>query len=475
MLLRNDVEHHSPKPRLLVLDEDRIILQSLSQFLRRQGYEVRTTDQPDNAIAILESGQCELLLADVNMAGVKSAEFLRDVRRRFPHVVTIVITGYGSIEGAVEATKNGAFDYLTKPIVDEEIKVVIEKAARQQSLLFENHALRQQLDLRFGMENVVGHDHRMLKVFDLVQAVADGRTTVLMTGESGTGKSLLARAIHHRSSRRDKPFVEVSCGALPETLLESELFGHVKGAFTGAVADKPGRFLVADGGTIFLDEINSASPAMQVKLLRVLQERVFEPVGSTDTKSVDVRVILASNVDLQQLVAEGKFRQDLYYRVNVVTILIPPLCERAGDIALLANHFLRHFNKETGREIIGFTEAAIGAMRRYAWPGNVRELENAVERAVVLTRRPQIDVEDLPEPIQLTAGPVQASRPTDDLIPSQPMPLQLALEVPERRIIKAALKRNAWNRQATAAELDINRTTLYKKMRKYRLDVGETN
>src|SRR5277367_1641749 len=296
------------KPRILILDEDRIILQSLSQFLSREGYDVRSCDAPEDAFSILESGQIEVLLADINMPGTTSADFLREVRRRSPQVVTIVITSYGSIEGAVEATKMGAYDYLTKPIVDDEIRVVVEKAVRQQSLMYENQTLRQQLDLRFGFENIVGHDHKMLKIFDLAEALADGRTTVLMTGESGTGKSLLARAIHHRSPRRDKPFIEVSCGALPETLLESELFGHVKGAFTGAVGDKPGRFLAADGGTLFLDEINSASPAMQVKLLRMLQEKQFEPVGSTQTKSVDVRVILASNVDLTQLVAEQKFR-----------------------------------------------------------------------------------------------------------------------------------------------------------------------
>ncbi|QOV89350.1 sigma-54-dependent transcriptional regulator [Humisphaera borealis] len=470
------------KPRLLILDEDRIILQSLGQFLRREGYEVRTTDVPDNAMGVLESNQVEVFLADINIPGIKPADFLRDMRRRFPHVVVVVITSYGSIEGAVEATKIGAFDYLTKPIVDEEIRVVVEKAARQQSLLFENQSLKQQLDMRFGLGNVVGHDHKMLKIFDLVGAVADSRTTALITGESGTGKSLIARAIHQQSPRKDKPFIEVSCGALPETLLESELFGHVKGAFTGAISDKPGRFLSADGGTLFLDEINSASPMMQVKLLRMLQERTFEPVGSSESKTVDVRVVLATNVDLALLVADQKFRQDLYYRINVVNVKLPPLRDRLGDITLLATHFLRRFCQETGREVIGFSEPALSAMHRYTWPGNVRELENAIERAVVLSRRPQIDLEDLPETVQgmaivpamQVAGGGQPGDGYDTIVLQRPMPLEQALEIPERHIIEAALKRNHWNRQATAAELAINRTTLYKKMRKFgMLGVGE--
>jgi DNA-binding NtrC family response regulator len=463
------------KPRLLILDEDRIILQSLSQFLNREGYEVATTDSAADAMAILESGQTGLLLADINMPGVRPSEFLRDVRRRFPHVVVIVITSYGSIEGAVEATKMGAFDYLTKPIVDDEIRVIVEKAARQQALLFENQTLRRQLDLRFGLENVVGHDQKMLKIFDLVDAVADSRTTVLMTGESGTGKSLLARAIHQRSPRRGKPFVEVSCGSLPESLLEPELFGHVKGAFTGAVGDKPGRFLAANEGTIFLDEINSASQAMQLKLLRVLQERCFEPVGSSETRTVDVRVILATNVDLTTLVAQQLFRQDLYYRINVLNVKLPPLRERLSDIQLLATHFLRRFCQETGREILGFTDEALAALQHYPWPGNVRELENAMERAVVLCRRPRVDVSDLPETLQPIPTSVPAASVHGEDLYSVPMPLEVALEIPERKIIESALRRNAWNRQATAAELDINRTTLYKKMRKYQLDVGENN
>lgn len=467
-------ENTPNKPRLLVLDEDRIILQSLSQFLRREGYEVRSADDASEALGLMETAGIEVLLADINIPGIDPAGFLRDVRKRFPHIVTVVITGYGSIEGAVEATKIGAFEYLTKPIVDDEIRVVVEKAVRQQALMFENQTLKQQLDIRFGLENIIGHDYKMLKIFDLVNAVADSRTTVLMAGESGTGKSLLARAMHHRSPRRGKPFVEVSCGALPETLLESELFGHVKGAFTGAIADKPGRFLAADGGTLFLDEINSASPAMQVKLLRVLQERQFEPVGSSETKSVDVRVVLATNVDLQKLVEEQKFRQDLYYRINVVNVKLPPLRDRLSDIPLLAGHFLRQHCKEIGREILGFTPEATAAMQRYTWPGNVRELENALERAVVLCRRPQIDVEDLPETVQFAEPKAASSMPNEpELV--RAMPLERALEGPERRIIEAALHRNNWNRQATAAELDINRTTLYKKMRKYQLDVGEAN
>ncbi len=470
MMLQANTPH---KTRVLILDEDRIILQSLGQFLRREGYDVRTTDRPEETLAQLENGQIELLLADINMPGIKPAEFLRDVRRRFPQVVVIVITGYGSIEGAVEATKMGAFDYLTKPIVDDEIRVVVGKAVRQQSLLFENQTLRQQLDLRYGLENIVGHDHKMLKVFDLVEAVAESRTTVLMTGESGCGKSLVARAIHHRSPRRDKPFVEISCGALPENLLESELFGHVKGAFTGAISDKPGRFLAADGGTIFLDEINSASPAFQVKLLRVLQERAFEPVGSSETKTVDVRIILASNMDLNKMVAEQKFRQDLYYRINVVNIRMPSLKERLSDIPLLSSHFLRQFNQQAGREMLGFSEDAMTAMQRYDWPGNVRELENAIERAVVLSRKAKVEVDDLPDPIQTFNGKSPTPHSSDADVSDGPMTLESALEVPERRIIEAALKRNNWNRQSTAAELDINRTTLYKKMRKYRLDIGE--
>ena len=460
---------------LLVVDDDRPLLEAMADYLRSLGHRTETATTCDEAVARMKEYPFDAVICDVNLPDRDGFELLDWAVKSVPDTQVILLTGFGTIDSAVEAIRLGAFDYLTKPIIDDEIRVVVQKAARQQALLFENQTLKQQLDLRFGLGNIVGHDYKMLKVFDLVDAVADSRTTILMTGESGTGKSLLARAIHHRSPRRDKPFIEVSCGALPETLLESELFGHVKGAFTGAVTDKPGRFLAADNGTIFLDEINSASPAMQVKLLRVLQERAFEPVGSADTRTVDARVMLASNVDLTQLVTEQKFRQDLYYRINVVNIRLPSLRERLGDIPLLAGHFLRAFVKETGRETAGFTDAAMAAMQRYQWPGNVRELENAIERAVVLCRRPQIDVDDLPETLQSSNGHHTAANGHRLEELDKPMPLELAMEGPERRILESALKRNNWNRQSTAAELNINRTTLYKKMRKYHLDVGEMN
>ena len=327
------------------------------------------------------------------------------------------------------------------------------------------------------LDRIVGQDYRMMRVFELIDAVADSRATVLITGESGTGKSMVARAIHHHSRRRRKPFVEVSCGALPETLLESELFGHVKGAFTDAVSDRAGKFAAADGGTIFLDEISGASPALQLKLLRVLQERTFEPVGSNRTASVDVRVILATNRDLLGEVEAGRFRRDLYYRVNVVNVELPPLRERVGDIPRLAEHFLTRFRRESSRTIRGFTEAALGILGRYHWPGNVRELENCVERACVLCRYGRIDLGDLPPAVvagssaadngQLAAGGGQIGPAVAALAGGRT--LAQALAEPEKQIIQAALAANGGRRQATAQALGINRTTLYKKMRRYGL------
>ncbi|MBN1845310.1 MAG: sigma-54-dependent Fis family transcriptional regulator [Sedimentisphaerales bacterium] len=451
------------KKRILIVDDDQIIRDSLCEFLRLEGFECTGAAGFHPALTELEKQPYHLVLTDVNMPEVDGFELLRVIRKRYPQVVTIVITGYGTIESAVEAIKIGAYDYLTKPIVDDEIRILVKRALEQQALIQENRNLKEQLRNQYGLNNIIGHDFKMLKVFDLVEAVADSKATVLITGQSGTGKSLIARSIHNRCDRCDKPFVELSCGALPETLLESELFGHVKGSFTGAVSNKEGKFLTADGGTLFLDEINSATPRLQLKLLRVLQERQFEPVGSNETQTVDVRVILASNQDLKKEVQAGRFREDLYYRINVVTIELPPLALRASDIPLLAENFLRRMCQKHGKEKTGFALEAIKCLEQYPWPGNVRELENVVERAVVLGRRSQIGLEDLPEHILEEARREEAAG-------FMPQSLREALEEPEKRILENALRQNNWNRQATAEMLQINRTTLYKKLKRYGLD-----
>jgi two-component system, NtrC family, response regulator AtoC len=458
----------SPKPtvRVLVVDDDRIIAESLREFLRLENYDVESAASLPAALQILERGGVNLILCDVNMPGGNGFELLHCVRKRFSETVVVMMTGYGTIGSAVEAIKMGAYDYLTKPIVDDELKVCIERAVAQQALLRENRILKETLDLRFGLESVVGHDYRMLKVFDLVESVAPSRVTVLVQGASGTGKSMIAKVIHQRSGRGDKPFIEVSCGALPDTLLESELFGHVRGSFTGAVANKPGKFKAAHGGTLFLDEISTASPALQMKLLRVLQTHQFEPVGSNKTETVDVRVLLASNTNLDTEVKAGRFREDLYYRINVVTVEMPTLADRVGDIPLLSRHFLNQYSAEMNRLVIDFEPSAMQLLMGYSWPGNVRELENVVERGVVLCKGRHITMADLP-PKLLAATASNAQQPAAIY---KPMPLREALEEPEKRILEAALRANGWNRNLTAQQLVINRTTLYKKMKRYGLD-----
>jgi DNA-binding NtrC family response regulator len=398
----------APKARILIVDDDPVVAESLAEFMRAEGHAAATALNAAEALSLLADADrapagpgspprpFNIVITDVSLPAVSGIELLKRTLKQHPGTVVIMLTGYGTVESAVQALRLGAADYLTKPINDAELRVSLERALRQQALLAENQSLRRQLDTRFGMGSIVGSDARMVKVYELIEAVAPSRTTVLMTGESGVGKSLIAHAIHHASPRRSKPFVELSCGSIPETLLESELFGHVKGAFTGAHVDKVGRFLAADGGTIFLDEINSASPGMQLKLLRVLQERRFEPVGSNRTVEVDVRVLLATNQPLEAMLADGRFRQDLYYRINVVKIELPPLRERVGDIPHLAAHVLQVHSAELGKQITGFSPEALDALRRYPYPGNVRELANIVERAAVLCRRPTIGIEDLP-------------------------------------------------------------------------------
>ena len=466
----------SKPTRILVIDDDPIVADSLAEFFNSEGCTAVAVYSPSEALGELQRAESnakpyQVAMCDINLPEMGGLELLRSIVRSHAQVSVIMLTGYGTVESAVQALRSGAVDFLTKPIVDEELRISLERALRQHELKRENTTMKSRLEHSFGLGNMVGSDHRMQKIYETVHAVAPSRTTVLMTGESGVGKSMIARAIHQESNRSTEPYVELACGSIPETLLESELFGHVKGAFTGAHADKAGKFLAADGGTLFLDEINSASPAMQLKLLRVLQERKFEPVGSNETIEVDVRVILASNQDLETLVANGEFRQDLYYRINVVKIEMPPLRDRVGDIAMLAQHFLDSQANELGRQFSGFSPDALDALRRYGYPGNVRELSNIIERAAVLSRNPTIGVDDLPPHVldsEFSSGSLpMPCDPDEDWVP---MTLSDAMMRPERAFILRALEANEWNRQQTADVLGINRTTLYKKMKQLGID-----
>ncbi|MCA8991121.1 MAG: sigma-54-dependent Fis family transcriptional regulator [Planctomycetaceae bacterium] len=447
---------------LLVVDDDRHICEAMADYLRSLGYRTETAVNYRDAVDRIKEFRFEVVICDVNLPDQDGFQLLEWVVQNKPDTAVILLTGYGTIESAVEAIRIGAFDYLTKPVIDDELNFSIQRALGQRRIVEENRQLKKQLDQKFGMSNIIGRDYKMSKLFDLVESVADTRTTVLILGENGTGKTITARAIHQMSSRRDKPFVEVACGALPETLLESELFGHVAGAFTGANHDKVGKFLQANGGTLFLDEIGTASPSLQVRLLRVLQDREFEPVGSNQTHKVDVRLVLATNDDLEEKVRRGEFRQDLFYRINVISVTQPPLRERIGDIPLLVDHYIKQFNDQAGKRVRGFDDQALQCLQRYHWPGNVRELLNVVERAVVLAKGDVINASELPEQIhretqehQFEVGRLGNGN------------LKSALANPERQIIVDALEASGWNRQETARLLGINRTTLYKKMKKF--------
>ncbi|MBA4030533.1 MAG: sigma-54-dependent Fis family transcriptional regulator [Planctomyces sp.] len=448
---------------LLVVDDDRQLAESMADYLRSLGHRTETSFTARDAMARMKEFRFDIVICDVNLPDEDGFAVLEWATKAVPDTEIILLTGYGTIESAVDAIRLGAFDYLTKPVIDEELNFSIQRALGKREIVAENRQLKKQLNERFGLSNIVGHDYRMLKMYDIIESVADTRTTVLVLGESGTGKTLTARAIHQLSNRRDKPFVEVACGALPDTLLESELFGHVAGAFTGASHDRAGKFLQANGGTLFLDEIATASPSLQVKLLRVLQDREFEPVGGNKTHKVDVRLILATNVDLEEAVAKGEFRQDLYYRINVVTLMQPSLRERISDIPLLAEHYLKEFIAQTGKKVSGFSEQALQTMSRYRWPGNVRELVNVVERAVVLCKGSVIGINDLPDCMRRE----ELALPGQATVVSLGSSLKTALASPEKQLIVDALESHGWNRQLTAEALGINRTTLYKKMKKY--------
>ena len=441
--------------RVLVVDDDSAIREALSRTLEKFGYEVILAEDGQAGLDRLREGEIHILLADLQMPRLSGQELLKAAKTIAPDLEVIVITGHGTVEDAVEAMKEGAYDFITKPFKRVQLERTIRRAAEKQALALQNRRLQARLDELQGAGSVVGTSPVMLKTLDLVRQVAPSTATVLIQGESGTGKELIADAIHHGSPRRDQAFIKVNCAALPEQLLESELFGHERGAFTGALARKEGRFELADGGTLFLDEIGDVSPAMQGKLLRVLQSGEFERVGGTRTLKVDVRIVAATNRDLATLVRERRFREDLYYRLNVITIQLPSLRDRREDIPLLAHHFLRRYSAKNAKSLGGFTEEAMDLLQTYAWPGNVRELENVIERAVVLARSDLITPVDLPETL------VRSDQAARHLVISIGTPLD---EV-ENRLIDETLRYTKGDKTVAAKLLGIATRTIYRRMK----------
>jgi len=443
---------------ILVVDDEQGMRDSLSEWLREDGYAVTELDCGEKAVEAVAKAPYNLVLVDLKMPGIDGIETMRRIRALHEDLPVIIITAYATVDTAVQAMKEGAFDYVVKPFNPEEISIMISKVIQHQKILQENILLRRELEKRWVFQDLVGKNDKMRAVFEMVRTVAPSRSTVLVQGESGTGKELVARALHDLSGRRDEPFVSLSCGTLSETILESELFGHEKGAFTDARFLKKGRIEMAEGGTLFLDEIGEISPKSQVNLLRVIQEREFQRVGGTERIQVDVRIIAATNRDLEANIEEGRFREDLFYRLNVINIQLPPLRERPEDIPLLASHFLKKYNVENRKEIKRFSENAIECLMAHAWPGNVRELENAVERAVVVCKGNLVQLEDLPPSIT-RAAPGTDGEMTDR-----------TLSDVERRYIERVLGANNWNVQQSAQVLGIDRTTLYRKIEKYGLN-----
>jgi len=448
----------SEPAKLLVADDDPGLRESLERTLTREGYSVVVASDGQAALERLQGGGIDLVLTDLKMPGLSGLEVLHAAKAIAPDVDVILLTAFGTIEEAVKAMKDGAYDFLTKPFQRAQLLRLIRQALERRQLIQQNRALQQRLDALLGQGAVVGASPAFRRMMTLVEQVAGSSATVLVQGESGTGKELVARSIHERSARRQRPFVAVNCAALPETLLESELFGYEKGAFTGAAGRKEGRFELADGGTLFLDEVADLSPVTQPKILRVLQEGEFERLGGTRTLKVDVRIVTATNQDLAQMVREKRFREDLYYRLNVITINVPPLRERREDIQMLAEHFLRIYGAKNNRVLQGFTADALRRLEGYSWPGNVRELENVVERGVVLARGTEIDLTDLPEEI---AG----ATPLPEGVLTVRIGTPLA-EI-EQRLLEATLRATKNNKTLTAKLLGIDPRTVSRKLERW--------
>jgi two-component system response regulator AtoC len=448
------------KVKILVVDDEAIIRESLRDWLSDVGHQVLTAENGFQALKMIEREKPGIAIVDLVMPGMDGIELLKRAKEISPSIEVIIVTAYGSIPTAITAMKEGAYDYIEKPFCPEKAELLIERLVEHQGLLEENISLHQRLEERYRFENIIAKSPKMQQVIEVIKVVAKSNATVLITGESGTGKELVARAIHSQSYRKDKPFIAVSCAALPESLLESELFGHEKGAFTGAHVQRRGKFEIANRGTLFLDEIGEMSANIQVHLLRVLEEKEFTRVGGNELIKVDVRVISATNKDMKKAVASGQFREDLYYRLNVVTIELPPLRERKEDVPLLAQHFLKKFAVENQKEITGFSPEASDFLLKYDWPGTVRELENAIERAVILVKNSYIDAADMPqENLQLV----------------QSAPVGKSLEEVEKEHILNILKESGGNYSKAARILGISRITLYNKAKAYGLDVKKVS
>jgi DNA-binding NtrC family response regulator len=451
-----------PTPHLLLVDDEAALRQLTAERLTERGFEVVQAESGEQALELIEQFAFDLLITDLRLPGIDGTEVIDAARARYPAIVGIVITGYGTVRDAVEAIKKGASDFIAKPFHFDELMHVIEKAIEQRQLRSENAYLRSQLEERYQFGGILGRSRAMQSLFQLLETVARSTSTILVTGETGTGKEVVARAVHMNSPRKAHRFVALNCGAIPETLLEAEIFGHERGAFTGAVGTRQGRFEQAHKGTLFLDEVGTMSAGLQVRLLRALQEREFERVGGNQTIKVDVRVIAATNSELPRMVADGTFREDLYFRLNVINVTLPPLRERREDIPVLVKHFLQRFAPTDGLEL---SQEAMRAMMAFAWPGNVRQLENAMERAVTLGQgRKQIELADLPP--EVSAIQTTAAAPFVDDLPAAGLDMPAHVAGIQRGLIAKALERTGGNKNQAAELLRIKRTTLVEMLKR---------
>ncbi|MDP8254586.1 MAG: sigma-54 dependent transcriptional regulator [Candidatus Alcyoniella australis] len=465
--------------RILVVDDELSMREFLTIMLHKEGYESGSASTGVEALQQLEAERgFDLMISDIRMPGMDGIELLKQAQRIAPDMGVILITAYASIDSAVEAMELGAYDYITKPFKVEEIRHVVRNALDKQRLMRENLLMRNELRSRYTFGSIVGASRQMLEIFDMLSRVAATRSSVLVEGESGTGKELVAKAIHHNSDRKDGPFVIINCGALPENLMESELFGHKKGSFTGAIANKLGLFKLADHGTVFLDEIGDLPLSLQVKLLRVLQEKIFFPVGSVEAESVDVRIISATNRDLSEMIKHEQFREDLYYRLNVIQICMPPLKQRREDIPVLANYFLDQYSKEFGKKIVRISAEAMKALEEYNFPGNVRELENIIERAVALEKSSVILLESLP-PTVISAEANKQEPTQDQIVVPRIGDVQVDLEQLvgrfEKQLLIQALDKCDGVKIRAAELLNISLRSLRYRLEKYDLDTGDEN